>query len=263
MSDLEQQDKKDNSTKLIKKSSEGEEEDDLLLLNEEATNEPQSDKPSVNEIPTDLKDTDFDIKEYQGFPMDDWIRYQGSINDNKQKRRVSIANLEKFTMRFNKSGDDDMPEWDVITLQYYPITVKAWQKRQSDIALVEDKQREVGAIELQLSEMQSSMRERYMMRTGGNSRSSDISKLNLEDLQKNVNILTNLQKNMKQEFQRVKNEADRYAFKIYFHKPEEFDKIRADDLDDVIGACDWKQVNGPANLKPSKSSPTQKAPGVS
>lgn len=238
--------------------------DDLVLLNESET-------LTVDTVPQEDADTpkqdyEFNIKDFPGFPMDDWIRYQGSINDNRQKRRVSIASHDKFTMRYNRSGDDDIPEWDILTLQYYPITVKAWQKRQSDVALLEDKQRELGALDLQLSEIQSSIRERIMSnKTISSSKhynNNNNINLNLEDLQKNVNLLSNLQKNMKQELQTIKNDADRYAFKIYFHRPDEFEKIRADDLDDIIGACDWKQVNGPANLRPSKSSATGNQPGI-
>ena len=235
--------------------------DDLINLNETTT---ESDKTTQLEDPQqlELKDKEFNIDEYSGFPMDKWVRYQGTINDNRQKRRVSIAGLNKFTMRYNKSDDDDLPEWDTMTLEYHPITVKAWQKRQADNALVEDKQREIGTIELQLSEMQSSIRERALNASKGLSYSKSLSSQSLEDLQKNISTLQNLQKNLKQAFQETKNAAERYAFKIYFHNQDVFNKVRADDLDDIIGACDWKQVNGPANLKPSKNSPTSSQPGV-
>ena len=41
-----------------------------------------------------------------------------------------------------------------------------------------------------------------------------------------------------------------------------FNSIRSDDLEDVLGACDWKQTQGAANLSASKNSPIKGSPGI-
>ena len=231
--------------------------DDLLDINEPST-EPEI---KLDDTETINQEAKFNIEDYSGFPMEQWIKYQGTINDNKQRRRVAISNLEEFKCRYNKSGDDDLPEWDILKLKYHPITVKAWQKRQSDTAEIEDKQREIGALDLELSEIQNSIRIRALSANKPDPKSS--TSQTLEELQKTVTTIQNLEKNMKHTFQELKNKADRYAFKIYFHQDDSlFDKIRADDLDDIIGACDWKQTQGPANLSPSKNLPMPAQPGV-
>ena len=231
--------------------------DDLLNLNEPS----EQSGPNNEGLLEQEGETKFDINSFQGFQMEQWVKYQGSINDTKQRRRVAISNLEKYRCRYNKSNDDDIPQWEILELQYHPVTVKAWQKRQSDTAEIEDKQREIGAIDLQLSEIQNSIRIRTLSANKpGTQTNTDQT---LEDLQKTVVYIQNMEKNLKKSFQEKKNAADRYAFKIYFHQPAEmFDKIRADDLDDIIGACDWKQTQGPANLLPSKNLPMQAQPGV-
>jgi len=231
--------------------------DDLLNLNE-------TDSLVKDELVQEGEDKQFDINDYSGFPIEQWVKYQGTINDTKQRRRVSIAGLDKYKLRFNASNDDDIPEWQVQELQYYPITVRAWQKRQSDLADVEDKNREIGALDLQLSEIQNSIRIRTlnMGKPEDKLANKSLNTQSLEELQKNVTYLQNLGKNMKQDFQMLKNNADRYAFKIYFHREDIFDKVRADDLEDILGACDWKQMQGPSNLLPSKNLPMPSQPGV-
>ena len=238
--------------------------DDILNLNEPSDTNTITDNIQTDELVQQGEDRQFDINDYSGFPIEQWVKYQGTINDTKQRRRVSIAGLDKYKLRFNASNDDDIPEWQVQELQYYPITVKAWQKRQSDLADVEDKNREIGALDLQLSEIQNSIRIRTlnMGKPENNIASKPLNTQSLEELQKNVTYLQNLGKNMKQEFQKLKNEADRYAFKIYFHRDDLFDKTRADDLEDILGACDWKQLQGPSNLLPSKNLPMPNQPGV-
>lgn len=234
--------------------------DDLLNLNESDTS---SSSQATDELLHQVEEHKFDINDYSGFPIEQWVKYQGTINDTKQRRRVSIAGLDKYKLRYNSSQDDDIPEWQVQELQYYPITVKAWQKRQSDLADVEDKNREIGALDLQLSEIQNSIRIRTLnMGKPENNTPRSLNTQSLEELQKNVTYLQNLGKNMKQEFQKLKNNADRYAFKIYFHREDIFDKVRADDLEDILGACDWKQLQGPSNLLPSKNLPMPSQPGV-
>lgn len=234
--------------------------DDLLQLNESIT---ETNRANDDEIVKQVKEQKFDINDFSGFPIEQWVKYQGTINDTKQRRRVSIAGLDKYKLRYNASDDDDIPIWQVQELQYYPITVRAWQKRQSDVADVEDKNREIGALDLQLSEIQNSIRIRTLnMGKPENNTLKTLNTQSLEELQKNVTYLQNLGKNMKQEFQKLKNDADRYAFKIYFHREDLFDKLRSDDLEDVLGACDWKQTQGPANLLPSKNLPMPNQPGV-
>lgn len=234
-------------------------EDDLLNLNES-----KEDSTITDDILKQVEDHKFDINDYSGFPIEQWVKYQGTINDTKQRRRVAIAGLDKYKMRYNASEDDDIPDWKVIELQYYPVTVKAWQKRQSDLADVEDKNREIGALDLQLSEIQNSIRVRALNsgKKDNSVGSKPMNSQSLEELQKNVTYLQTLGKDMKQTFQKLKNSADRYAFKIYFHKEDLFDKVRADDLEDILGACDWKQIQGPSNLLPSKNLPMQSQPGV-
>lgn len=236
--------------------------DDILELNE--SNHTNTNTESTPDLLQPLEEKEFDINEYSGFPIEQWVKYQGSINDTKQRRRVAIAGLDRYKLRYNASDDDDLPEWRVQELQYYPVTVKAWQKRQSDLADVEDKNREIGALDLQLSEIQNSIRVRTlnMGKPENNNVNKPLNSQSLEELQKNVTYLQNLGKNLKQSFQRLKNDADRYAFKIYFHQTDLFDKVRADDLDDILGACDWKQMQGPSNLLPSKNLPMQNQPGV-
>lgn len=229
--------------------------DDLLSLNE-PSEVPVSHEGEIQ------KEPDFNISDYHGFPMEEWVKYQGTINDNKQRRRVAIAALEYYSMRYNKSGDDDLPEWDIINLKYEAITTNAWNKRQNDLAQIEDKNREIGALDLQLSEIQNSIRIRTL-RANKAEAASDLSKQSLEDLQKNILSLQSLSNNMRQKAQQAKNEADRYAFKIYFHKDNKmFNSIRSDDLEDVLGACDWKQTQGAANLSASKNSPIKGSPGI-
>jgi hypothetical protein len=229
--------------------------DDLLNLNE-PSDVPISNDGKIQEEP------DFNISDYHGFPMEEWVKYQGTINDNKQRRRVAIAGLEHYKIRYNRSNDDDLPEWSVLDLEYFPITVSAWQRRQTDLARIEDKNREIGALDLQLSEIQNSIRIRTL-RANKAETASDLSKQSLEDLQKNIVALQALSNDMRQSLQNAKNTADRYAFKIYFHKDEQtFDGIRSDDLEDILGACDWKQTQGAANLLPSKNSPIKGSPGV-
>jgi len=252
-------DKKDQGQGQVKKPV-----DDLLNINE--TYNQSTVDIHKDELVQEGEDKQFDINDYSGFPIEQWVKYQGTINDTKQRRRVAIAGLDKYKLRYNASDDDDIPEWRVEELQYYPVTVKAWQKRQSDLADVEDKNREIGALDLQLSEIQNSIRIRTLNMGKPESRtaiaSKSINEQSLEDLQKNVTYLQNLGKNMKQSFQQLKNDADRYAFKIYFHREDIFDKVRADDLEDILGACDWKQMQGPSNLLPSKNLPMPSQPGV-
>ena len=229
--------------------------DDLLSINE-PSEVPVSNDGKIQQEP------DFNISDYHGFPMEEWVKYQGTINDNKQRRRVAIAGLDHYKVRYNKSHDDDLPEWNVLDLEYFPITVSAWQKRQADLAAIEDKNREIGALDLQLSEIQNSIRIRTL-RANKEDAAVDLSKQSLEDLQKNIVSLQSLSNNMRQKAQDIKNKADRYAFKIYFHKDDKtFNGIRSDDLEDILGACDWKQTQGAANLLPSKNSPTRGSPGV-
>lgn len=229
--------------------------DDLLNLND-PSEVPVSHEGEIQQEP------DFNISDYHGFPMEEWVKYQGTINDNKQRRRVAIAALEHYKVRYNRSNDDDLPEWSVLDIEYYPITVSAWQKRQSDIATIEDKNREIGALDLQLSEIQNSIRVRTL-RANKADEAKDLSRQSLEDLQKNITALQALANNMRQKAQESKNKADRYAFKIYFHKDDEtFNSVRSDDLEDILGACDWKQTQGAANLLPSKNLPIKAAPGV-
>ena len=229
--------------------------DDLLNLNE-PSEVPVSNDGKIQQEP------DFNISDYHGFPMEEWVKYQGTINDNKQRRRVAIAGLDHYKVRYNKSHDDDLPEWSVLDLEYFPITVSAWQKRQADLAAIEDKNREIGALDLQLSEIQNSIRIRTL-RANKEDSAIDLSKQSLEDLQKNIVALQGLSNNMRQLAQEAKNKADRYAFKIYFHKDDKvFNGVRSDDVEDVLGSCDWKQTQGAANLLPSKNSPIRGSPGV-
>lgn len=206
---------------------------------------------------------EFDPDQYGGFPMEAWNRYFGSINDKRQSRSASLAKLSSYSVRYNSApSDSPFPKFKVIQLDYSFITKKAWEKRRKELAEVEDMERQQQVQATKIAEMQESLRLRIFARNkprGMVTNRDDPNKAQLEEIQNNMKFFADISNDIGQRLAEKRQESDLYAFQMYFHKGKEvYDQIMNEDLDDILRACDWKQVYGSSNLR---LSPPSSIPG--
>jgi hypothetical protein len=205
---------------------------------------------------------EFDPGEYAGFPMEAWNRYFGSINDKRQSRSASLAKLSNYSVRYNSaSADSPFPKFKVIALEYSFITKKAWEKRRKELAEIEDLERQQQIQITRVAEMQESLRLRIFARNkprGMVTNRDDPNKAQLEEIQNNMKFFADISNDIGQRLAEKRQESDLYAFQMYFHKNKDvYDQIMNEDLDDILRACDWKQIYGSSNLRLSPPSPIQ------
>lgn len=203
---------------------------------------------------------DFDPNEYGGFPMEAWNRYLGAINDKRQSRSAALAKLNSYTVRMNVSHDAFNPDFKYASLKYSPITKKAWELRRKELAEVEDLEREMNMQNTRIAEMQESLRLRIFARNkprGMITNREDPTKAQLDEIQSNMKFYQEISLNISTRLAEKRQVTDLNAFKAYFHKEKDtYDQIMNEDLDDILRACDWKQIHGSANLRLSKPSST-------
>ena len=211
------------------------------------------------------EEEEFDPSEYGGFPMEAWNRYFGAINDKRQSRSASLAKLSVYTVRVNMAAPDAIyPEFKYATIKYSPITKKVWEQRRKELAEIEDMEREQQTTATRLAEMQESLRLRIFARNKPRAmitNREDPTKAQLEEIQSNMKFYQDISIDISQRLAAKRQSSDLTAFQMYFHKDRTtYDQIMNEDLDDILRACDWKQIHGSANLRLSKPLPT---PGAS
>lgn len=201
---------------------------------------------------------DFDPNDYGGFPMEAWNKYIGAIQDKKQQRQSSLATLTNYTVRINVSPNAPYPDFKYASLKYSPITKKAWEQRRNELAEVTDLENELNVQNTRIAEMQESLRLRIFSRNkprGMVTNREDPVRAQLEEIQNNMKFYQDVSVNINSRLSEKRQVTDFNAFKAYFHKEKDvYDQIMNEDLDDVLRACDWKQIHGSANLRLSKPS---------
>ena len=196
--------------------------------------------------------------------MEAWQRYFGAINDKRQSRSASLAKLSQYTVRINMAREDAIyPEFKYAALKYSPITKKVWEQRRKELAEIEDMEREQQTTATRLAEMQESLRLRIFARNkprGMITNRDDPNKAQLEEIQNNMKFYEDISVDISQRLAEKRQQSDLTAFQMYFHKDRmTYDQIMNEDLDDILRACDWKQIHGSANLRLSKPSSTPAA----
>ena len=238
------------------KKKEGQEQElDLVELNPE---EEQTTDTGALKQP---EEEEFDPNEYGGFPMEAWNRYFGAINDKRQSRSASLAKLTSYTVRIDLSKDDSpYPDFKYTKLTYSPVTKSAWERRRKELAEIEDMEREQQMTATRLAEMQESLRLRIFARgkpRGMITNRDDPTKAQLDEIQSNMKFYQDISVDISRRVAEKKQTSDLNAFMMYFHKDvDTYGRIMNEDLDDLLRACDWKQVHGSANLRLSKPSST-------
>lgn len=250
------------ATEIKSKKSEivaSEQELDLVDLNPEDKDESlqQQQQQTTDEGALKQKgEEDFDPNEYGGFPMEAWNRYLGAINDKKQSRAAALAKLNSYTVRINTSTNAMHPEFKYVTMKYSPITKKAWEGRRKELAEVEDLERELNMQNTRIAEMQEALRLRIFSRNkprGMITNREDPTAAQLEEIQNNMKFYQEVSMNISTRLAEKRQQTDQTAFEIYFHKGKDiYDQIMNEDVDDILRACDWKQIHGAANLRLSK-----------
>ena len=200
---------------------------------------------------------EFNPDEYAGFPMEAWNRYFGAINDKRQSRSATLAKLTAYTVRMNVAKPDAIyPDFKYVKLEYSPITKSVWEKRRRELAEIEDLEREQQTQTTRLAEMQESLRLRIFARNkprGMVTNREDPTKAQLEEIQQNMKMYQELSMDISRRVAEKKQASDSSAFTMYFHKDKDtYDQVMNEDLDDILRACDWKQIHGSANLRLSK-----------
>ncbi len=232
-------------------------EDDLMSLNENAeTIDTNQDGGLIQE-----GEADFDPSDYGGFPIEAWQRYLGAINDKKQSRVASLATYLKYKVRYNATPNAPYPEFKIMELTYYPITKKIWERRRNELSEIEDLERETQIQITKLAETQESLRLRIFNRNkprGMITNRNDPNKATLEEIQTNMKFFQEFELDIGRKLAQKRQASDIEAFGMYFHRPKEiYEQILNEDLDDILRACDWKQIHGSANLRLSKPSSLQ------
>lgn len=224
---------------------------DLVELNPE--DEQLTDSGSLKQP----EEEEFNPDEYAGFPMEAWNRYFGAINDKRQSRSASLAKLTAYTVRMNMAKSDAIyPDFKYVKLTYSPITKSVWEKRRRELAEIEDLEREQQTQTTRLAEMQESLRLRIFARNkprGMITNRDDPTKAQLDEIQSNMKMYQDISMDISRRVAEKKQSSDLSAFTMYFHKDKDtYDQIMNEDLDDILRACDWKQIHGSANLRLSK-----------
>lgn len=215
----------------------------------------------------------FDPSAFKGYDLDRWTNVFGTIADQNTQIQVALSTLDTYKIPWNKSNDYIYPEWQILELRYYSVTQGALDRRQSLNARVEDLNRTGQVINLRIQEMQQEIQERKarQMRGGGSNdlaiqRSNKVTLDNarVEDLQRNIKALEEIPNDISSDIQRSKTDANWLGFQMYFHIKDKdvFDNVRADHLDNILKACDLKQLGVPKNQGTSSNSPMQVRQGV-
>ena len=250
------------------------EQEDLINLNLDEEQQ-QTTKPAAVTKTTETGailqegEEDFNPNDYGGYPMEAWNKYVGAINDKQQARTANLARYQTYTVRINVAKESDpYPVFEPTIIQYYAITKKAWEKRRLENSEVEDLQRQLQVLTQHLAEQQESLRLRIFARNkprGIVTNREDPSKAQLEEIQENMKFYEGFSTDIGTRLSKKKQESDLYAFQMYFHKDKDFyDEIMNEDIDDLLRACDHKQIYGSANLRLSKSGSSLVAsPGTS
>jgi len=244
-----------------KKQSQQEQSQELDLVELNPEDEQLTDSGSLKQP----DEEEFNPDEYAGFPLEAWQRYFGAINDKRQSRSATLAKLSSYTVRINVAKPDDpYPEFKYSKLTYSAITKSVWERRRRELAEIEDLEREQQTQVTRLAEMQESLRLRIFSRNkprGMITNREDPTKAQLEEIQNNMKFYQDLSVDISKRLAEKKQSSDLAAFQMYFHKDQAvYDQIMNEDLDDILRACDWKQIHGSANLRLSKPLST---PGVS
>ena len=242
-----------------KKQQSHDQELDLVELNPE--DEQLTDSGSLKQP----EEEEFNPDEYAGFPMEAWQRYFGAINDKRQSRSASLAKLSAYTVRINTAKPEDpYPDFKYTKLSYSPITKSVWERRRRELAEIEDMEREQQTMVTRLAEMQESLRLRIFSRNkprGMITNREDPTKAQLDEIQNNMKFYQDISVDLSQRLAAKRQSSDLTAFQMYFHKDQDvYNQIMNEDIDDILRACDWKQIHGSANLRLSKPLST---PGVS
>jgi hypothetical protein len=228
------------------------EKDELLDLN--------ADSETINDDGSLVQENEekFDPGDYGGFPIEQWQRYFGAVNDKRQSRAASLANFRSFKVRFNSAGPGaQYPEFKVLELTYYPITKKAWETRRRDLAEIEDLEREAQVQATRLAETQESLRLRIFNRNKPRGMVTDRNnpeKAVLEEIQNNMKFFEQLEIGLSKRLAEKRQSSDSEAFSMYFHRDKgTYEQVLNEDIDDILRACDWKQIHGSGNLRLSKA----------
>jgi hypothetical protein len=236
--------------------------DDLMSLNE-GTETINDDGGLIQE-----GEEKFDPGEYGGFPIEQWQRYFGAINDKKQSRAATLSTYTKYKVYRNVAPETvPYPDFKIMELTYHAITKKVWEKRRSDLAEIEDLERELQVQQTKLAETQESLRLRIFNRNkprGMITNREDPNKAMLEEIQTNMKFFQEFEMGISKRLSEKRQASDSAAFSMYFHHDQSiYDQIRNEDIDDILRGCDWKQIHGPANLRLSKASSSQNnSPGT-
>jgi len=237
----------------VKKKQESKQELDLVELN------PEDEQLTESGALKQPEEEEFDPDEYGGFPLEAWQRYFGAINDKRQSRSASLAKLTSYTVRINVAKEDNpFPDFKYTKLDYSPITKKVWEQRRNELASIEDMEREQQSQATRLAEMQESLRLRIFSRNkprGMITNREDPTKAQLDEIQSNMKFYQDISTDLSRRLAEKRQSSDLAAFTMYFHKPKEvYEQVMNEDLDDILRACDWKQIHGSANLRLSKPS---------
>lgn len=230
--------------------------DDILDLNEGA--ETINDDGALEQE----GEEQFNPSDYGGFPIEAWQRYFGAINDKRQSRAANLAILVAYKVRFNVAPTTvDYPDFKIKELKYYPITKRVWEERRKALAEIEDMEREGQIQATKLAETQESLRLRIFNRNkprGMVTNRDDPNRAVLEEIQTNMKFFQEFESGIGKRLAEKRQTSDSMAFSMYFHLPQEvYDQVLNEDLDDILRACDWKQIHGSANLRLSKPSSSQ------
>ena len=239
-------------------------EEDLVNLNpEEDTKVEVEEKKRLKTTETGALmqegEEEFDPNDYGGFPMEAWNKYLGAITDKQQARTANLSRYSTYNVRINVSKESDpYPVFEPTQIQYYAITKKAWEKRRMENSEVEDLQRQLQVLTQQLAEQQESLRLRIFSRNKPRAmvtNREDPSRAQLEEIQGNMKFYQDISTDIGTRLSKKKQESDLFAFQMYFHKGKDFyDEVMNEDIDDLLRACDHKQIYGSANLRLSKPS---------
>lgn len=264
-------------------------EEDILELNKQqptssstaTTEQVQEDKPTGGDIDLDNilenqedKAKAFDISKFHGMDMERLNAYFGTVGDSNNQIQIALSQLSKFVIPYNRSGDPIFADWSRMELEYQSVTTVALNKRQALNAQVEDLGRLVQTTQLKIQTKQIEIRERqnrqYSARQSNDlsyTRSDKVTLNNIrvEELQKDIRELDEIPLNISSELQSKKEEANWLGAQMYFHVRDRqvFDNMRADHLDNILKACDLKQLGIPKNQGTSSNSPIAVRQGVS
>jgi hypothetical protein len=259
-----------------KEEEQKQEEDDILELNKDQPTKDAQDIDLENVLANQNdKAKKFDISQFHGMDMERLNAYFGSVGDANNQIQIALSQLDKFVIPYNKSGDTIFADWTRYELKYHSVTMGAHNRRQELNAAVEDLGRQIQTVALKIQTMQQEVRDRQMRMMRGDNTKADLAlsrenkttldNIRVEELQRTVKTLDEIPNNLNTDMARMKQDANWLGMQMYFHikDREVFDNVRADHLDNILKACDLKQLGLPKSQELSKSSPMQVRQGVS